>query len=133
MHPAHPVEEVLVLEQRPDPAPARDHQDVAGPDGLVARRNIDRQRAKHIGDPPGFGCDETDLRTGNMGQDLVRSDRVERLEAIEEQDHNIHAPHLNWPTIRQARQSGCPQHHRQRASSTGANCHTRLTASGKQG
>jgi predicted metal-dependent phosphoesterase TrpH len=28
-----------------------------------------------------------------MGQDLVRSDRVERLEAIEEQDHNIHVPH----------------------------------------
>jgi alpha,alpha-trehalase len=37
-----------------------------------------------------------------MGQDLVRSYRVQRLEAIEEQDHDVHAPHLNWPTIGQA-------------------------------
>jgi predicted metal-dependent phosphoesterase TrpH len=41
-----------------------------------------------------------------MGQDLVRSDRVQRLEAIEEHDHNIHAPHPNRPRIRRARPSG---------------------------
>jgi hypothetical protein len=38
----------------------------------------------------------TDLRAGNMGQDLVRSDRVEWLEAMEEQDHNIYAPHPSY-------------------------------------
>ncbi len=56
MHPAHPAEEGLVLQQRPDPAPARDQQDVTGLDVQAPRRNIDRQRAQHISNPPRFGC-----------------------------------------------------------------------------
>jgi hypothetical protein len=102
VYPAYPAEKVLVLEQRPDPASARDQQDIAGLDVRAARRNIDRQRAKHIGDSPGFGCGETDPGAGDVGQDLVRSDRVERLEAIEEQDHDVHAPQPNGARNRPA-------------------------------
>lgn len=112
MHPADPAEDVLVLKQRPDPAPARDQQDVAGRDVRAPRQDVDRQRAKHIGDPPGFWCDETNLRAGNMGQDLVRSDRVERFEAVEEQDHDIHVPHPNW--VPRAAVRRCPARPRAR-------------------
>src|SRR3984957_16324534 len=38
-----------------------------------------------------------------MGQNLVRSYRVERLEAIEEQDHDVHRPHPSRATIGPAR------------------------------
>jgi hypothetical protein len=88
---AHPVEHALVVHQPARAEATREDEDVRV--GPVLERDLGVQGEHPVVGlhRPGLEADELELGAREAGQDLVRADRVERGDLVEDWNGDLHA------------------------------------------
>jgi citrate synthase len=87
---AHPLQDTLVVHQGAGADPAREHDDVGIRHLLEGGVDGDTQKAVLAAHLAALVTDEGDVEVGDALQHLVRPDAVERGEAVEQGDGDLH-------------------------------------------